>query len=114
MSGDNASNSLTTFPACGTTYTPASPVGTYTTSCSGASAPNYAITYAGGVFNVVFAWGGFLQPINDTAHQTGVSESKFKLGQTIPVKFELTQCGRHDRATDAEPDLHEVRQPGYL
>lgn len=33
-----------------------------------------------------------LQPINDTAHQTGLNESKFKLGQTIPVKFDLTNA----------------------
>jgi hypothetical protein len=38
---------------------------------------------------VLFLWEGFLQPINDTAHQTGVSESKFKAGQTIPAKFVL-------------------------
>ena len=31
---------------------------------------------------------GYLQPINDTAH-TGLVESKFKLGQTIPAKFQL-------------------------
>ncbi len=29
----------------------------------------------------------FTQPINDTAHQTGLAESKFKVGQTIPAKF---------------------------
>src|SRR5262249_56242624 len=29
------------------------------------------------------------QPMNDTAHQTGLAESKFKLGQTIPAKFVL-------------------------
>ena len=34
-------------------------------------------------------WDGFLQPINDTAHQINVGQSKFKLGQTIPAKFVL-------------------------
>ena len=48
---------------------------------------NYTITNAGATFKILFAWNGFLQPINDTAHQTGVAESKFKLGQTIPAKF---------------------------
>jgi hypothetical protein len=43
-------------------------------------------------FSVVYGWNGFLQPINDTAHQTGLYESKFKLGQTIPVKFDLTNA----------------------
>jgi large repetitive protein len=31
----------------------------------------------------------FLQPVNDTAHQTGVSTSVFKAGQTVPLKFQL-------------------------
>ena len=31
--------------------------------------------------------GRLSQPINDTAHQAGVAQSKFKLGQTIPAKF---------------------------
>jgi hypothetical protein len=39
-------------------------------------------------YTVVFRWDGFLQPINDTAH-TGLYESKFKLGSTVPVKFQL-------------------------
>ena len=37
---------------------------------------------------VVYRWDGFLQPINDTAHDLTVM-SKFKLGQTIPAKFVL-------------------------
>jgi hypothetical protein len=37
--------------------------------------------------SITYRWDGFLQPINDTAHQTGVNQSKFKLGQTIPAKF---------------------------
>jgi hypothetical protein len=38
---------------------------------------------------VLYGWDGFLQPINDTAHQIGLAESKFKLGSTIPAKFVL-------------------------
>ena len=37
---------------------------------------------------VLYRWDGFLQPINDTAHDLGVM-SKFKAGQTIPAKFVL-------------------------
>ena len=40
-------------------------------------------------YSVVYGWDGFLQPINDTAH-TGLYESKFKLGSTVPVKFRVT------------------------
>jgi MBG domain (YGX type) len=50
---------------------------------------NYTITYNTANFTIFYGWNGFLQPINDTAHQTGVNESKFKLGQTIPAKFVL-------------------------
>jgi hypothetical protein len=50
---------------------------------------NYTLTFNTGVLNIYFAYSGFLQPINDTAHQTGLAESKFKLGQTIPAKFVL-------------------------
>jgi len=85
--GDSAANSFSTPPQCGTTYTTSAPVGTYPTSCSGAASANYTVAYAAGSLKVVFGWTGFLQPINDTAHQTGVAQSKFKAGQTIPAKF---------------------------
>ena len=39
--------------------------------------------------SIEYDWKGFLQSINDTAHQTGITQSKFKLGQTIPVKFAI-------------------------
>jgi hypothetical protein len=84
---ESAASALSTPPQCGTTYTPASSVGTYPTTCGNAVAANYAISYVAGSLKVVYAWTGFLQPINDTAHQTGVAQSKFKAGQTIPAKF---------------------------
>jgi hypothetical protein len=46
----------------------------------GSSKANYSVNYS---------WQGFLQPINDTAHQVGATQSKFKLGQTVPAKFVL-------------------------
>ncbi len=41
-----------TAPACGTTAVQGSPAGTYPTSCSGASDPNYSITYVPGVLTI--------------------------------------------------------------
>jgi hypothetical protein len=74
-----------------TSVTSTSPVGTYAIVAAAqgeaATLANYDITLVGGSLRVYYAWDGFLQPINDTAHQTGVAESKFKLGQTIPTKF---------------------------
>jgi hypothetical protein len=42
-----------------------------------------------GTSNVKYRFDGFLQPINDTAHQVGVSTSIFKAGSTVPVNFQL-------------------------
>ena len=65
-------------------------VGTYEiTQGTLTAGANYAITFVGSTLKIVYGWDGFLQPINDTAHQTGVQQSKFKLGQTIPAKFVL-------------------------
>ena len=42
-----------------------------------------------GTYTVKYRFDGFLQPINDTAHQVGASTSVFKAGSTVPVKFQL-------------------------
>jgi hypothetical protein len=42
-----------------------------------------------GKYTVTYRFDGFLQPINDTAHQVGTSTSVFKAGSTVPVKFQL-------------------------
>ncbi len=51
VGGDSAS-SLTTAPACSSTATRSSPVGTRPTSCSGAVDANYAISYADGSVSI--------------------------------------------------------------
>ena len=46
-----------------------------------------------GSYRVVYrSFDGFLQPINDTAHQTGTAVSVFKAGSTVPVKFQLRKA----------------------
>jgi hypothetical protein len=53
-------------------------------------------------YTVDYRWDGFLQPINDTAHQVGVSTSIFKGGSTVPVKFQLKDAnGNIVQATSA-------------
>jgi len=47
---------------------------------------------ATGSYRVVYRFDGFLQPINDTAHQVDVSTSVFKGGSTVPVKFQLKRA----------------------
>jgi len=46
------SSALTVPPSCSTTAVTSSPIGTYPTSCSGASDPNYTITYENGSLKV--------------------------------------------------------------
>jgi hypothetical protein len=45
-------------------------------------------------YNVNYNFGGFLQPINDTAHDLSGNPnvSTFKAGSTVPVKFKLTDA----------------------
>jgi hypothetical protein len=45
-----------------------------------------------GTYKVNYRFDGFLQPINDTAHQVGISTSVFKGGSTVPVKFQLRKA----------------------
>ena len=54
VNGDGPS-SLSSAPACSTTATSASQVGTYPSSCSGAADDNYTISYANGTVQVVTA-----------------------------------------------------------
>ena len=66
------------------------------------------------VQGVSYRWDGFLQPINDTAHQTGVQESKFKLGQTIPAKFVLKNAAGDVVQQAANPTFTRSGQPRCL
>jgi hypothetical protein len=66
-----------------------SAVGTYTVLASYAETANYKAASATKTVSDFYRWDGFLQPINDTAHQVGTSLSVFKGGSTVPVKFQL-------------------------
>lgn len=66
----------------------ASGVGTFTYEATATDVAGNTST-AKGSFTVIYRFDGFLQPINDTAHQVGVSTSIFKAGSTVPVKIQL-------------------------
>jgi hypothetical protein len=66
-------------------------VGTYTVQATYAGGANYLPASKLKTVSVLYRWDGFLQPINDTAHQ-GLFESSFKLGSTIPAKFQLKKA----------------------
>jgi hypothetical protein len=53
---------------------------------------------------VLYRWDGFLQPINDTAHDQGAM-SKFKAGQTIPAKFVLKNAAGAVVQQTGNPDF---------
>lgn len=75
---------------CAVTVTGGTPngVGTFLyTATATDSAGNTSVSR--GSYKVVYRFDGFLQPINDTAHQIGVATSVFKGGSTVPVKFQL-------------------------
>lgn len=79
-------------PDCTTTATQTSPAGTYPITCSVGTllSEKYEFsTFVPGALTIQYKWDGFLQPINDTAHQAGQNASVFKGGSTIPVKFQL-------------------------
>ena len=66
---------------------------------------------------VLYRWDGFLQPINDTAHDLGPM-SKFKAGQTIPAKVVPSRmplgqpCNRRAfRPSRAQNDLAPAIRP---
>ena len=63
-------------------------VGTFTYTATATDRAGNVQTTTG-TYKVVYAWSGFLQPINDTAHQVDQGVSVFKGGSTIPVKFQL-------------------------
>jgi hypothetical protein len=65
-------------------------VGTFTyTATATDKAGNVGTAKA--TYKVVYGYATtlFLQPVNDTAHQTGLATSVFKAGQTVPMKFQL-------------------------
>jgi hypothetical protein len=63
-------------------------VGTFTYTATATDTAGNA-TVVTGTYTVIYRFDGFLQPINDTAHQVGVSTSVFKAGSTVPVKLQL-------------------------
>ena len=87
--------SFTYYSGTGTSGTPLagapSGVGTYTVLAEFAGNPNYTAASKTKTVGVLYRWDGFLQPINDTAHQGGF-ESFFKLGSTVPAKFQLKKA----------------------
>jgi hypothetical protein len=68
--------------------------------------PNYGLSYVGAGLAIVFRWDGYLQPVNDTAHQIGSALSQFKTGQTIPMKFDLKDANGNPVLQSGNPTFN--------
>jgi hypothetical protein len=66
-------------------------VGTFTYTATATDKVGNTSTVTGS-YTVKYRFDGFLQPINDTAHQVGTSTSIFKAGSTVPAKFQLKKA----------------------
>jgi fibronectin type 3 domain-containing protein len=78
---------------CSVTVTGGTPTGAgtfaFTATATDKAGNSTTVT---GSYKVQYRFDGFLQPINDTAHQVGAATSIFKGGSTVPAKFQLKKA----------------------
>jgi hypothetical protein len=80
----------------------ASDVGSFTVSATARDRVGNSTTVKAS-YDVHYPWSGFLQPINDTAHEVSASTSVFKAGSTVPVKFSLRDAAGRVLAPTSTP-----------
>jgi hypothetical protein len=80
--GQTNLTALTTQPTCSTTATNASPVASYPSTCSGAVAPNYAISYTPGTVTVGKA--------NSTTVIVSNLPNPSIIGQIVTIRYTVT------------------------
>lgn len=88
-----ASDAVSGVASCVVTVSGGQPngVGRFSFTATAADKAGNTTTQTGS-YQVIYRWDGFLQPINDTAHQTDQSVSVFKAGSTVPAKFQLKKA----------------------
>ncbi|MFL6028121.1 MAG: PxKF domain-containing protein, partial [Friedmanniella sp.] len=107
----SATDSFSGLASCKVTVTggKANGVGTFSYSATATDKVGNTTTVTGS-YRVVYRFDGFLQPINDTAHQVGASTSIFKAGSTVPAKLQLKKAdGTVVQATAAPAWLTPVK-----
>jgi hypothetical protein len=77
-------------------------VGTFTYTAVGKDKAGN-MTVKAVTFKAKYRWDGFLQPINDTAHQVDQTISVFKAGSMVPVKFQLKRADGSVVLTNSTP-----------
>ena len=93
--GDTAGSTVVGSASCTTTATATSGIGVYPITCTKGTLTSNKYDFAtssAGTLSIQYRFDGFLQPINDTAHQTGQTVSVFKAGSTVPVKLQLKKA----------------------
>ena len=94
----------TCTPASGSQFT----VGSTTVTCAAKDAAGNEASPTTFKVNVgSYSWSGFLQPINTPTNMASYSQSVFKMGSTVPVKFRLT--GANAGVTDGNFYLKYIR-----
>ena len=85
-----ATDSYSGVESCTVTVTggTANGVGTFSYTATATDSAGNTSAPVTGTYRVSYRFDGFLQPINDTAHQSGTT-SVFKAGSTVPAKFQL-------------------------
>ncbi|MEK7613034.1 MAG: MBG domain-containing protein [Patescibacteria group bacterium] len=98
-----ATSDVTGEAACTAGSTAA--VGSYPITCTQGTlaSNNYSFAFTPGTLRVNYRWDGFLQPINDTAHQINPDVSVFKGGSTVPVKLQFKDANGNIITTAAAP-----------
>jgi hypothetical protein len=77
-------------------------VGTFTFAATASDRAGNTSTITGS-YRVIYRFDGFLQPINDTAHQIGSATSVFKAGSTVPAKLQLMRADGTVVSANAPP-----------
>jgi hypothetical protein len=87
-----ATDSFSGVASCKVTVTAgADAVGTIAYTATATDKAGNSTTLSG-TYTIKYRFDGFLQPINDTAHQVGTSTSVFKAGSTVPAKFAVRRA----------------------
>jgi hypothetical protein len=89
VNGDGEA-SLTVAATCSTTATSASPDGTYPTSCSGASDPNYVISYVDGTVSVESGFYVTTSSVPNAIAGAGYDYRLQAVGGIAPYRWKLT------------------------
>ena len=107
----SATDSLSGLASCTVTVSGgnANGVGTFTYTATATDKAGNTSTVTG-TFKVIYRFDGFLQPINDTAHQIGTTTSIFKAGSTVPAKFQVKKSDGTRRPSGHRPRLADPGQ----